>query len=407
MCLWTRRSGCVRNRRLDIGIAAAALVLALVAMLAPNASAAPSLDQVIVATTDVTTPASSLAGDSVTGGVSPVGNGSVSASSPSDTTTTTTSPAPPDSTTPPPAPPDPTTPPPTATTPPPTTPPANPTPPTVTPPTTAPSPAGSSPGSGLPVANPDSGAGSSPVPTADPSSQAGSQQGHIVSTTTPAATIPATAGGVSGESEAPTISVSQGTAPEPSGNVAGAYSHISVSPLDSIGASGAIVDSASTDPHPGNANGATPFSSSGPAASGWMTARNPNAERDLIAGNFVGAYGLPSPASSVARAVIPVQSATLQSVIESVARHVHATATRRSKAGDGGYPPPPSALDPMQRGSRGPEGGVQSSSGGGGAASPLVLMLAFGLVASAWLKFVPRPTPHLVGAEAHRLERPG
>ena len=171
------------------------------------------------------------------------------------------------------------------------------------------------------------------------------------------------------------------------------------------------MDSASTDRHGGNANGATPdqgnFWSSGPAASGWMTARNPNAERDLIAGNFVGAYGLPSPASSVARALITVQSPTLQSVIQSVARRGHVSDTRRPESGGEPDAPQSSVLDTLQHGSRGPEGGVQSSSGGGGAVSPLVLMIAFALGGAAWLKFIPRPIAHLVGAEARRLERPG
>lgn len=121
-------------------------------------------------------------------------------------------------------------------------------------------------------------------------------------------------------------------------------------------------------------------------------------------GNFVGAYGLPSPASSVARVVQPP---TLPSVVQSRARRKTASDARRPASGDKWDAPQPSLLDGTQRDSRGPEGGVQSSSGGGGAAGPLALMTLVALAATAWLKFIPRPTAHLVGAEAHRLERPG
>ena len=420
MRLWRRRSGCVRNRRIDLGLVAAGLVLALVAILAPTASAAVSLDQVVGATTDSATSASSLAADSVTGGVDPSGSASAPAPSPSDGATTSPPPAPPDSTTPPPTPPSTTTPPPTTppntTAPPPTTPPTNATPspttppqPPATPPNTATSPAGSPPGSGSPVTSVDSTASSSPGPTANPS-QVGSQQDHTVSTPAPATNV--AAAGVSAGPEAPTTSVSQGTASEPPGNLAGAYSQSPARPPDSIGRSGAMVDSASTDRHGGKTNGATPnqgnFRSSGPAASGWMTARDPNAERDLIAGNFVRAYGLPSPASSAARGPITVQSPTLPSVVQSgFARRARASDTRRPESGGESDAPQPSLLDPMRHGSRGPEAGVQSASGGGGAASPLMLLIAFALVEAAWLRFIPPPTAHLVGAEAHRLERPG
>jgi hypothetical protein len=217
---------------------------------------------------------------------------------------------------------------------------------------------------------------------------------------------PAAPGGVSTGPETPTTSESQG-------NVSGADPYIPASPADSIGSSATlVVDSASRDRHSGNAKWDAPNQcngrSPGSAAPEWMTARDVNAQRELVAGNFVGAYDLPNAASSAPSLLIAVQSSTMPSVIQFVAaRRAHAADTRRPESGDTSDAPQSSVMDTIQHGSRGPQGGVQSASGGGGAASPLVLMIAFARVDAPWLKFIPRPTAHLVGAEAHRLERPG
>jgi hypothetical protein len=257
------------------------------------------------------------------------------------------------------------------------------------------------------VPNVDSTAAASPDTAADVA-ELGSQVDHTVSTpsASPVAAKPAAPGAVSTGPETPTTSQSQG-------NVFAAYPYIPASPAYSTRSSGTlVVDSAGRDGHSGNANGAAPnrcnVGSPGSTAPGWMTAVDAKVKRDLIAGNFAGAYGLPDPASSAPSVLIAVQSPTLPSAIEFVsARRAHAADTRRPESGDTSDAPQSSVTDTTPHGSRGPQGGVQSATGGGGAASPLVLMIAFARVDAPWLKFIARPTTHLVGAEAHRLERPG
>jgi hypothetical protein len=138
-----------------------------------------------------------------------------------------------------------------------------------------------------------------------------------------------------------------------------------------------------------------------------MMARVATAAHDPIAGNFVGAYGL-IPASGPGSDLSAVQSPTLPSVIQFVTpRRIRSAGVPRADSQDPANSPQSSIGDSLPHGSRGPQGGAQSSGGGGGAASTLMLMVAFALLAAPCLKFVPRPTAHLVCAEAHRLERPG
>lgn len=138
-----------------------------------------------------------------------------------------------------------------------------------------------------------------------------------------------------------------------------------------------------------------------------MTAHEADAHLDLIAGNFVAAYGLPDP-TPAASGLVAVQSAALPSVIQFVGvRRVRAAGTRHPDSEDAVAPPQASVTDTLPRDSRGPEGGAPPAAGGGGAASPMALMKAFALVAERCLKFVPPPTAHLMCVEARRLERPG
>jgi hypothetical protein len=139
-----------------------------------------------------------------------------------------------------------------------------------------------------------------------------------------------------------------------------------------------------------------------------MTARVASAHHDLITGNFVRAYGLPNPAPDAVSGSVAIQSAVLPSVDQSVtARRAHAAGARHSQSADPSVEPPSSIADRIPHDSRGPQGGVQFGASGGGAASPLMLIMAFALVAAPCVRFVPRPSAHLVCAEARRLERPG
>jgi hypothetical protein len=139
-----------------------------------------------------------------------------------------------------------------------------------------------------------------------------------------------------------------------------------------------------------------------------MSARAATAAHDLITGNFVGAYGLPNPASHALSDPSAVPSSTLPSVIQFVAaRRMHTAGVPQPESQDSGALTPSSLVDRMPHGSHGPQGSVQSSAGGGGAASPLILMMAFALIVAPCLKFVPRPIAPLVCAEPRRLERPG
>jgi hypothetical protein len=132
-----------------------------------------------------------------------------------------------------------------------------------------------------------------------------------------------------------------------------------------------------------------------------MTDPHETAARDLIAGNFVGAYGLPNPASNAPGDSSAVQSSTITG-------RVRAAGMSQADSEDQAATPQSSSItDPVEHGTRGPQGGVQSSGGGGGASSPLMMMIAFARFPAQCVKFVPPPTVRLVCAEAHRLERPG
>ena len=135
-------------------------------------------------------------------------------------------------------------------------------------------------------------------------------------------------------------------------------------------------------------------------ASGWATARNPAAARDLIAGDLAGAYGLvssgPVVQSDVVGAAPPLASSRPTG---GGARH-HRSATPAASSSSG-------LADRATHGARGPQGGMQSSSGGCGAASPLARTTRIGLAAQPCMRFATGPVLRLVGMQGRRLERPG
>jgi hypothetical protein len=148
--------------------------------------------------------------------------------------------------------------------------------------------------------------------------------------------------------------------------------------------------------------------SSGGTPPGLTTARDKAVARHLIMGDFVGAYGLPNPERPAVSDLIGVESPELPSVIQFVtAREAHGTGIRREGTEGEAAPPQPLVSDTMPLDSRGPAAGVQSSAGSAGAASPLVLMMAFAVIAAPCLELVSRPSAHLRCAEGRRLERPG
>jgi hypothetical protein len=135
-------------------------------------------------------------------------------------------------------------------------------------------------------------------------------------------------------------------------------------------------------------------------ASGWATARNPAAARDLIAGDLAGAHGLvsssPAVQSDVAGAAPPLASSRPTG---GGARH-HRSTTPAAYRSSG-------LVDRTTHGARGPQGGMQSSSGGGGAASPLARATRIGLAAQPRTRFAAGPVIRLAGMQGRRLERPG
>ncbi|MBV9800714.1 MAG: hypothetical protein JO039_21895 [Solirubrobacterales bacterium] len=138
-----------------------------------------------------------------------------------------------------------------------------------------------------------------------------------------------------------------------------------------------------------------------------MTAHEATAHLDLITGNFVAAYGLPTPAPALS-GLVAVQSPALPSVIQFVsARRARVAGTRHPDAEAPIAPPQASVTDTLPHDSRGPEGGAPPAAGAGGTAGPMALMKAFALVAERCLKFVPPPTAHFMCVDARRLERPG
>jgi hypothetical protein len=213
---------------------------------------------------------------------------------------------------------------------------------------------------------------------------------------------------VAGDPAAGNASVGPGasTTAHPAGNVLGQHSAIPTKAADAFGATATPVGgSASGSEHAGNEKraadeGANDRSSSS-AAAGWMTARRDAAARDLLAGNFVGAYGLQNPASNPAGDLTAARSSALTD------RPARAADMPQGQSEDRAVQPQPSLIDTMSHGTRGPEGGAQSSAGGGGAAGPLMLVISFARFPAPCVKFVPQPTMHPMCAEAHRLERPG
>ncbi len=176
-------------------------------------------------------------------------------------------------------------------------------------------------------------------------------------------------------------------------------------PTNAAGAFGATATLVGGSEHAGDAkhaaNGGSNDQSSGSAAAGWMTAPHEAAARDLLAGNFVGAYGLQNPASNPAGDLTAAQSSTLTD------RPTRAADMPQGRSEDRAVQPQPSLIDTMSHGTRGPQGGAQSSSGGGAGADPLMLVVSFARYPAPCVRFVPQPAIHPTCAETPRLERPG
>ncbi|MGZ4217421.1 MAG: hypothetical protein ACXVH1_16490 [Solirubrobacteraceae bacterium] len=205
--------------------------------------------------------------------------------------------------------------------------------------------------------------------------------------------------------------VAAGTAGAPAGDPAPAAPHASVPYRD-----GPIVDA----PAPADAAAVfrgtvTPVAADKPVsrgtpavrvlrrravASGWATARNPGAARDLIAGDLVGAYGLVNSGTTVQSDVVGAASPLASSRPTGGGARHHRSETPAATSGSG-------LVDRTTHGARGPQGGMQSSSGGGGAASPLARATRIGLAAQPQLRFATGPVLRLLGMQGRRLERPG